>query len=118
MKGKGKQFRKHVRIVTKIPITVKVTKTAQDGKREEFYFTKDLSLGGVFLKTDQEIPVGTVITMEFSIQGIKDLVKTKGKVVRIGYKEGKLEGIGVQFEEIEENSEKGLKGYLKEGDKD
>lgn len=102
--------RKHPRI----PIAAKVTRVGDDKK--DFYFTKDLSLGGVFLQASQEIPVGSLINLELAIQGLKDLIRIKGKVVRVEMKQGKIEGIGVQFVEVDKETVKHLKILLKNDD--
>ncbi len=99
--------RKHSRI----PVTAKVSRTTDKGKKD-FYFTKDLSAGGVYLVTDRELPVGTVLNLEISIQGIKDLLIVRGKVVRIEKREGKIEGLGVQFIDIDESLSIKLKNFL------
>jgi uncharacterized protein (TIGR02266 family) len=104
--------RKHERI----PVVARVSRI-EEGKNN-FYFTRDLSVGGVYLKTDEEIPVGTILNLEISIQGIRDLLKMKGRVVRVDRTGNKIEGIGVQFTDLDGYSEKNIESLFNKGDED
>ena len=95
----------------RIPITAKVSKVEQDN--EDFYFTKDLSVGGLFLVTEEDIPIGTEICLELAIAGVKNLLKVKGKVVRKEEKDGKIVGFGVQFVDVDSESSEDIEGLLK-----
>jgi len=98
--------RKHVRV----PITAKVSKISEGEKK--FYFTKDLSIGGVYLLTEEDIPIGTILNLEISVQGLKQLLILKGKVVRVEKKEGKTNGVGIQFIDIADEDMENLKTIL------
>jgi uncharacterized protein (TIGR02266 family) len=100
--------RKH----TRIPVTARVSTV--NGDKKDFYFTKDLSIGGVFLVTEREIPVDTVINLEISVQGISDLLRIKGKVVRIEKREDKVEGVGIKFIDMDASSVESLQSFLKD----
>ena len=101
-----KEKRKHARI----PVTARVS-MVERGKKD-FYFTKDLSVGGIFLLTEEDIPIGTNLDLEIAVQGMKDLIKLKGKVVRAEREGEKLVGFGVQFVDVARDDSKKLKKLL------
>lgn len=102
----GVDKRKHARI----PITAKVTRV--DGDRNDFFFTKDLSIGGVFLMSDREVPIGTIVNLELAISGVKELISIRGKVVRIEKKEGKVLGLGIQFLDVDDDVGRNIRKLL------
>lgn len=71
--------------------------------------SKDLSLKGIFVNTDKEIPIGSECEVEVILTGmVEDVVlKMNGKVMR---KEG--EGIGISFESIDLESYTHLKNIV------
>jgi len=101
-----REKRKHARI----PITAKVSRI-EDGKKN-FYFTKDLSVGGIFIVTREDIPIGTEIDLELAVQGVKELLKIRGRVVRIEKDGDKIEGYGVQFINILDEDSLSIKKLL------
>ena len=54
--------------------------------------THDISIGGVFIETNEDFSVGQEIFMDIPFSKSKTSVKKKGKIVRV-----KSEGIGVRF---------------------
>jgi len=56
------------------------------------YMSENLSAGGIFIKTDQPLPVGSKVSLEFSLfEGGMKLIEAEGIVVRIM---GKVTGLG------------------------
>jgi len=55
-------------------------------------FMRDISEGGMFVKTDQKVKVGDEIILTFSFPGKTYIIKAVGEVVRV-----EKEGIGVEF---------------------
>jgi type IV pilus assembly protein PilZ len=53
----------------------------RDGDREEVWFTEDLSMGGLFLKTKTPPFVGTEIDLEISLPNADGLVQLRGEIV-------------------------------------
>jgi uncharacterized protein (TIGR02266 family) len=110
MKNKGKKSQDERRQYSRIPITAKVKRVSEG--QNDFYFTKDLSVGGIFLATSEPIPVGTILDLEISIHGLKNLLKIKGRVTRVEKKDGHIEGVGVQFVEMDEMISKELEEVI------
>jgi uncharacterized protein (TIGR02266 family) len=77
---------------------------------------RDISLGGVFIVTDQVRPKGTVIRLQLEFHN-GAVFKAEGQVVRVVPPEmaamkGQQAGIGVQFTEIDERSRQVLEETL------
>ncbi len=76
----------------------------------------DLSISGMLIASDLELPDGSVIEFEFSLPGQKKSLKVTGQVVRkIRVNENhpdRLAGIGVRFETFHGDAEKRLQNYV------
>ncbi|KPA17208.1 type IV pilus assembly PilZ [Candidatus Magnetomorum sp. HK-1] len=57
-------------------------------------FMKDISEGGMFVKTDQKVAKGEDIILTFSFPGKLYIIKAVGEVVRV-----ESDGIGVKFQD-------------------
>jgi len=90
----------------RLPISARVVH--KDGNQEEIYFSDDLSLGGLFLKTERPPVIGTTFNLEIAVPGISDLIKAKGEVM--WRHEGR--GCGVRFIRMTAQNKKILKNYL------
>ena len=69
-------------------------------------FANDLSLGGMFIRTDEPEPMGTVIFLEFDLQDGSKILTGYGKVVRVNPKDqpGFDPGMGIEFLKFDEES--------------
>lgn len=79
----------------------------------------DVSLGGMFLKSQLALPPGSVFNFEFSID--KDLPKIRGRgvVVRIGSDDkGEPKGMGIEFISLEASGKELLANLIKDHLKD
>ena len=91
--------RKYVRV----PLVVKVTN--KKTKEFHFFYSRDISLGGMFLETRDPYPLGSDVELDFFIQAQdrKERVVTNGKVARVQKydvraKEQPTPGMGIQFD--------------------
>lgn len=85
---RGDEKRKYIR--TRLLWQVEYTTGGKIGKD----FVRDLSKGGLFLETSQELPVGEEIKVYFEIPGSKSIVTLRGKIVRKDET-----GVGISFVE-------------------
>ncbi len=73
-----------------------------------YYYSRDLSLGGIFLETQEPFPVGTEVKLEFPLPDVADKVLVKGKVARMVKRAedapGPYPGMGVEFVEMDEDT--------------
>jgi DNA-binding response OmpR family regulator len=72
----------------------------------------DLSQTGMLLSTDQEIPDGTEIKVEFELPGSKKPLRIKGTVVRTLRSLNQTNGVGIRFLEFLGDSERRLERYI------
>ena len=71
-------------------------------------FSRDISLGGMFIETTDLLPVGSVLTVRFNIDQREKIVSA---TARVTYQIEKM-GIGVIFTEIEEEDCDAIRKYL------
>lgn len=71
--------------------------------------TKDLSVGGVMLKIEDEVQLGDVLELEISIDESKVPIQVRGKTVRV-------DGIskGFEFLDLTDESKAELKQYCED----
>jgi len=95
---------------TKIRITFK---SASDFFRA---YIGNLATGGLFIKTTQTVPPGTIINLEFNLPGSDHFIQVNGKVIWARSKEEsderKPSGLGIQFVDMSPEDSKLLKSYI------
>ena len=82
-------------------------------KKIFYTLTKDISLGGVNIRTDTFLPIDTVVKMELSVPKMKKIVCVKGKVkwAKSLYGNEVFE-IGLEFEDTPPDIITSLIGHL------
>jgi type IV pilus assembly protein PilZ len=93
----GQEKREHIRA----PIELKV----EYKKMNTFFadYTKNISKGGTFIKTDRPLPVGTAFLFRLVIPALAEPVEIKGTVIWINGQEEKAHpeieelGMGIRF---------------------
>ncbi len=92
----GQDRREHRRY----PVTLKICYSALD---TFFYdYAINISQGGVFIRTDKPLPVGSPVHLKFSIPGTEREIESEGQVMRV-IKSGhnpEPPGMGIRFESI------------------
>lgn len=71
-------------------------------------FARDISVGGMFIETDQPMPVGSQITIRFNLEESDPIVVATAEVT---YQVGRM-GVGVQFIEIAPEDLKRIEDYV------
>ena len=79
------------------PIGVRVDYATVDAFFSEF--TRDINEGGLFIATEEPCAVDTVVSLQFTIPGIDEPVRTRGRVIWIA--EGDAPGMGIEFEGLD-----------------
>jgi Tfp pilus assembly protein PilZ len=67
----------------------------------------DISIGGVFIETDQRVPVGETITLKFNLPSIPQPFTLPGKVAWSG-----PQGFGVKFDMVVASQGRAIKAYV------
>jgi len=104
MKDSGKEKRVHPRVDARIKVSFKST-----GDFVEEY-TKNISKGGIFLKTDKLLDPNAQIELMLSFPGSKKEHKILGRVTRLVVmsdpesEERQIYGVGIHFLNIDEQT--------------
>jgi len=111
MKTRSQEKRRHARFPVKIRIRYRTT----GGFFQDY--AQNLSIGGIFIETDDPLPMGTRLSLEFCLPDLDSAIRTDGVVVhRIpgrragGSTEG---GMGIQFSELDDKNRKLLEEYAR-----
>lgn len=94
--------RKHIRV----PLVVKVTNRST--KEFHFFYSRDISFGGIFLETRDPYPLNTDVDLDFflPVKDHKDRIVIPGKVARVQpydilAKDNPTPGMGIEFGMVE-----------------
>ena len=60
--------------------------------------TRNISLGGVFIETEQALPFGARVTLKFPVPTQVEPIEVEGQVRWLEMEDGRLRGLGVRFE--------------------
>jgi uncharacterized protein (TIGR02266 family) len=61
-------------------------------------YTRNISLGGVFIDTEQTLPFGAKVILKFKVPTQSEPIEVDGQVRWLEMDDGRLRGIGVRFE--------------------
>ncbi len=107
------------RLYPRVSLVVKVTNRST--REFHFFYSSDVSLGGIFLETREPYDVGTNVELDFFIpfRDKKERVVTLGEVARtVRYREDDedtVPGMGVKFGELEPEIVAVISRYVREG---
>lgn len=72
------------------------------GNHFHYFYSRDLSVGGIFLEAEHPYPVGTKLELELVLPEIAERLRIHGTVIRVEPPEsrqmGKIPGMGIQFD--------------------
>ncbi len=60
--------------------------------------TRNISLGGVFIETEQTLPFGAKVMLRFKIPTQTETIEVEGQVRWLEMDDGRLRGLGIRFE--------------------
>ncbi len=95
------------------PLSLKVTN--QQSGFFTYYVSIDISAGGMFLRAEEPLPVGTRLDLEFNLPGDDIAVRTAAEVVRIVAPSLDLErpsGMGIRFLDITKEQRKDIEKFV------
>jgi uncharacterized protein (TIGR02266 family) len=67
-------------------------------------YSIDISVGGMFIRTEQPRPEGSMIYLQFALRDGHKLIEGLGKVVRVNPPGSQVPGMGVEFVNLDEDS--------------
>ena len=77
-------------------------------------YTSNLSMGGMFIKTDRPLQVGARFRLRFQITGRATPVETRAEVKWVVSEEHLNSGMGVAFESLSPADERAVRRWLTE----
>jgi len=99
----------------RVPFVTKVTYVLADNV--QYYYSQDLSLGGMFLETRKPFSVGTRLELDFSLPDTEARIRIKGEVVRLvppdPVHRDQVPGMGIIFTALTPDSQAKLEDFLK-----
>ncbi len=105
------------RIFRRVPFfrTVQYKYESMEAFRSEV--ANDLSLGGVFVRTENPEPVGSVVYLEFDLTDGSKILSGYGKVVRVNPANtpGYDPGMGIEFLKFDEESRARIRELIQRG---
>jgi type IV pilus assembly protein PilZ len=98
----------------RIPMVTRVTHVSSEVT--QYYYSTDISMGGMFLKTRKPFKVGTELELDFELAERSVRIKLKGSVVRTvepdPERPDREPGMGISFTYIEPESKSELTAFL------
>lgn len=82
------------------PVTVRIEYSTVDALFSDF--TRDINEGGIFVETDEPIPLDEKVELKLRLPGSRQLVHARGRVVRVQQaSENQAAGIAIEFDELD-----------------
>jgi hypothetical protein len=103
---RGQERRLERRLSPRLPICARV----RWGNVENYYFTRDISQGGLFLLTNHPPPLHKKLLIELSIQYLKEPLRLEAQTVRYESDQGRAVGCGVRLIKTNQKLNTFLKG--------
>ena len=103
--------REHPRAAVKIEIEFKHTFDFVSS------YMLNISKGGLFIKTDEALPLDTIVFLRFTLPGDTKLIETEGKVVWCNTNKGKgyfPRGMGIKFLRLNSDDAEKIKIFVDE----
>lgn len=98
----------------RVPMVTKVIHLLAD--TFQYYYSHDLSLGGIFLETKKPFRIGAELELEFELPGRDQRVRVKGVVARIvdavPEHHEVVAGMGIEFKYMPAESRAELLAFL------
>ena len=87
----------------------------ESGEGFIYFYSTDISIGGVFLESDIPLKMGTRVFLSFSLKDDAAPIRAIGRVVRVERETADsltVVGMGVQFSDLQESSKKIIEDYV------
>jgi len=86
------------------------------GNQFHYFYSRDLSVGGIFLESDHPYPAGTTLELELVLPEIADKLRLRGRVIRVEPPEsrhmGKVPGMGIEFLDMDTETQALLADFI------
>jgi uncharacterized protein (TIGR02266 family) len=104
----------------RVPLTVSVVYWVNRQERKETYRVESVNIGegGIFIKTDLPLGIGTEVHLKFSLPGDNASIQLSGKVAWSGslktYIDRAVWGKGIRFTAVDDENREKLMKFVKE----
>jgi type IV pilus assembly protein PilZ len=88
----------------------------ESGEGFIYFYSTDISLGGVFLESDIPLKIGTRVFLSFALRDGERPIRSIGRVVRIERETAEslyAVGMGVQFVDLPDSSKELIEVYVR-----
>jgi type IV pilus assembly protein PilZ len=104
------------RVASRVPIRVKVEYERLDDFLDDY--TANVSLGGMFVRSDVPLPIGTRFRLRFRVPGRDKPVETFGTVTWVVPEDhgGLVAGMGLKFDDLAPTDRRAVERWLVEAD--
>ena len=95
----------------------KVVFEDETGEGFIYFYSTDVSLGGIFLESDIPLKLGTHVFLSFTLKEGQPPIRVTGRVVRVEREESEtlpVIGMGMQFVDLPENAKKEIQDFVGE----
>jgi uncharacterized protein (TIGR02266 family) len=102
------------RVFPRCTLRTKVILEDEFGEGFIYFYTTDVSLGGLFFESEIPLKQGTKIFLSFSLPDMKKKVRATGQVVRLEKLEtigARVTGFGIHFLEISADDQRALEAF-------
>ena len=102
----------------RVPLKVQVFVRDHEYDGTIFFYSSNISTGGMFLESDLLLDEGTEFTLEFTLPSVPRFIRAKGKVVWVtrpgivGVDEEVTPGMGIKFIEISDEDRKKVEEFV------
>ena len=87
----------------------------ENGEGFVYFYSTDVSLGGVFFESDVPLKSGTRVFLSCSLPDQDPLVRATGQVVRVERQSGSgfvVLGVGIKFLDLPEEGRRSIESYI------
>lgn len=87
----------------------------ESGEGFIYFYSTDVSMGGIFLESDIPLKVGTRVFLSFALHDGEAPIRVIGRVVRVERETAeslRIVGMGVQFSDLPDAAQKILLAYI------
>ena len=85
------------------PVTVRIEYATVDALFSDF--TRDINEGGIFVETDEAVPLEEKVELKLRLPGSSEVVHARGRVVRVELAgPGSAAGIAIEFDQLDRDA--------------
>lgn len=102
------------RLYPRRTLRTRVTLEDELGDGFIYFYTTDISLGGLFIESEIPLKIGTKIFLSFSLPDSDHVIRTTGEVVRLeklAPSYSGVSGMGIRYFELDPSDKQAIEAY-------